>query len=128
MKREWAAACVAALLISVGCAESKAPAPAASTAPAVTAAPAATTPPAATVADSEFGVPECDAFMKSWTTCVESKVPAEMRGTFKASIDQAKMSYRAAASTPQGKAGLATACTQQLTATRQALAAYNCAW
>jgi hypothetical protein len=59
MKKEWAAACGAALLISVGCAESKAPAPAASAAPATTtAAPAATTPAIATAADSEFGVPE----------------------------------------------------------------------
>ena len=126
MKKEWAAACVAAL-ISVACGESKAPAPAASTAPAATAAPA-TTAPAVAAAESEFGVPECDAYMKSWTACVESKVPAEMRGTFKASIDQAKASYKAAAGTPQGKAGLAMACTQQLAATKQALAAYNCTW
>jgi hypothetical protein len=127
MKKEWAAVCVAAL-ISVACAESKAPAPAASTAPATTAAPAATTPAVGTAVDSEFGVPECDAFMKSWTACVESKVPAEMRGTFKASIDQAKASYKAAASTPQGRSGLVMACTQQLAATKQALAAYNCTW
>jgi hypothetical protein len=51
-----------------------------------------------------------------------------MRPTFKASIDQAKASYTAAASTPQGKSGLAMACTQQLAATKQALAAYNCTW
>jgi len=126
MKKEWAAACVAAL-ISVACGESKAPTPAASTAPAVTAAPA-TTAPAVAAAASEFGVPECDAYMKSWTACVESKVPAEMRPTFKASIDQAKASYTAASSTPQGKSGLAMACTQQLAATKQALAAYNCTW
>jgi hypothetical protein len=126
MRKEWAAVCAAAL-ISAACGETKAPAPAASTAPAVTAAPA-TTAPAVAATGSEFGVPECDAYMKSWTTCVESKVPAEMRGTFKASIDQAKASYKAAAGTPQGKAGLAMACTQQLAATKQALAAYNCAW
>lgn len=128
MKKEWAAACAAALLMSVACAESKAPAPAASTAPAVTAAPATTASAATLAADSEFGVPECDAYMKSWTVCVESKVPAEMRGAFKASIDQAKASYQAAASTPQGRSGLAMACTQQMAATKQALAAYNCTW
>ena len=125
MKKEWAAVCAAAL-ISAACGETKAPAPAASTAPAVTAAPA-TTAPAVAAAESEFGVPECDAYMKSWMACVE-KVPAEMRGAFKASIDQAKASYKAAASTPQGKSGLAMACTQQLAATKQALAAYNCTW
>ena len=127
MKKEWAAACLVAV-VSVACGETKAPAPAASTAPAVTAAPATTAPAAVAATESEFGVPECDAYMKSWTACVESNVPAEMRGTFKASIDQAKASYKAAASTPQGKAGLAMACTQQMAATKQALAAYNCTW
>jgi hypothetical protein len=125
MKKEWAAACVAALL-TVACGESKAPAPAASAAPA--AAPATTAPAAAMATTAEFGVPECDTYMQKWAACVESKVPAEMRGTFTASIEQAKASYKAAASTPQGKAGLASACTQQLAATKQALASYNCAW
>lgn len=126
MRWESFAACAAALVMSVACADSKAPAPAASTAPAATVAPATTAPAVATAA--EFGVPECDAFMTSWSACVASKVPAEMRGTFKASIDQARTSYTAAAASPQGKATLASICTQQLAATKQALAPYGCTW
>jgi hypothetical protein len=115
MKKEWAAACVAAL-ISVACGESKAPAPAASAAPATTA------------AVSEFGVPECDNYMKSWLACVDSKVPESMRGTYRTAIEQSKAQWKQAASTPQGKEALAMTCTQSLAATKQALAAYNCSW
>jgi len=127
MKMEWAVACGAAVLISVACGESKAPAPAASTAPAVTVAPA-TTAPAVASAGAEFGVPECDSYVKSWLACVDSKVPEAMRGTYRTAIEQSKAQWKQAASTPQGKAGLATACTQSLAATKQALAAYNCTW
>jgi hypothetical protein len=126
MKWESAAACALAVLVTAACSDSKAPAPAASAAPA-TAAPA-TTAPAVASTDAEYGVPECDAFMKAWQACVDSKVPAEQRAVYKASFDAARSSYKQAASTPQGKAGLAMVCTQQLAATKQALAAYNCTW
>jgi hypothetical protein len=123
MKKEWAAACAAALLMSVACAESKAPAP-----PATTAAAPATTAPAAIAAASEFGVPECDAYMKSWMACVDANVPEAMRATYKTAIEQNKAQWRQAASTPQGKESLAMVCKQSLESTKQALAAYNCKW
>ncbi|MET0554092.1 MAG: hypothetical protein ABW221_13705 [Vicinamibacteria bacterium] len=127
MKWESAAALVAAALVSAACADSKPAPPPATTAPAATVAPA-TTAPAATVATSEFGVPECDEYMNKWMACVDSKVPAEARGTYKAAIEQSKVSWKQAAATPQGKQMMATACVQQLAATKQALAAYNCTW
>lgn len=127
MKWESAAALVAAALVTAACADSKPAAPPATTAPAATAAPA-TTAPAATVASAEFGVPECDEYMTKWLACVDSKVPAEQRGLYKSAIEQSKASWKQAASTPQGKQGLAMACTQSLAATKQALAAYNCSW
>jgi hypothetical protein len=128
MKWESAAALVAAALVTAACADSKPAAPPATTAPAATAAPATTAPAATTVASAEFGVPECDEYMNKWLACVDSKVPAEQRAIYKSSIEQSKASWKQAASTPQGKQGLAMACTQSLAATKQALAASNCTW
>lgn len=132
MKWESAAALVAAALVTAACADSKPAAPPATTAPAATVAPATTAPaataPATTTASSEFGVPECDEYMNKWLACVDSKVPAEQRAIYKSSIEQSKASWKQAASTPQGKQGLAMACSQSLAATKQALAAYNCSW
>jgi hypothetical protein len=127
MKWESAAALFAAAFVTAACADTKPAAPPATTAPAAVA-PATTAPAATTVAASEFGVPECDEYMNKWMACVDSKVPAEHRGMYKTAIEQSKSSWKQAASTPQGKQGLATACTQQLAATKQALAAYNCTW
>ena len=128
MKWESAAALVAAAFVTAACAETKPAAPPATTAPAATVAPATTAPAAATVAPSEFGVPECDEYMTKWLACVDSKVPAEARATYRAAIEQSKSQWKQAAATPQGKQSLAMACTQSLTATKQALAAYNCTW
>jgi hypothetical protein len=128
MKWESAAALVAAALVTAACADSKPAAPPATTAPAASVAPATTAPAATTAAAAEFGVPECDEYMTKWLACVDSKVPAEMRGTYKAAIEQSKASWKQAAATPQGKQGLAMACKQSLDATKQALAAYNCSW
>jgi hypothetical protein len=128
MKWESAAALVAAALVTAACADSKPAAPPATTAPAAKVAPATTAPAATTAASSEFGVPECDEYMNKWMACVDSKVPAEQRAIYKSSIEQSKTSWKQAASTPQGKQGLAMACTQSLAATKQALAAYNCTW
>lgn len=133
MKWESAAALVAAALVTAACADSKPAAPPATTAPAAAVAPAATAPAATapavtTAASAEFGVPECDEYMNKWLACVDSKVPAEQRAIYKSSIEQSKASWKQAASTPQGKQGLAMACTQSLAATKQALAAYNCNW
>lgn len=131
MKWESAAALVAAALVTAACADSKPAAPPATTVPAATA-PAATAPaataPATTTAAAEFGVPECDEYMNKWLACVDSKVPAEARATYKAAIEQSKTQWKQAAATPQGKQSLAMACTQSLQATKQALASYNCTW
>jgi hypothetical protein len=128
MKWESAAALVAAAFVTAACADSKPAAPPATTAPAAVA--PATTAPAATTtgAASEYGVPECDSYMKAWQACVDSKVPAEYRAQYKTAFDASKASYTAAAATPQGKAGLAQMCTQSMAATKQALASYNCTW
>lgn len=127
MRWESAAALVAAVFVTAACSETKEATPPAA-APAATVAPA-TTPAATTAAaTSEFGVPECDAYMKSWLACVDSKVPEQMRGTYRTAIEQSKAQWKQAASTPQGKAALAASCTQSLAATKQALAAYNCTW
>lgn len=104
--------------------------------PADTAAPATTAPAASQaaggassiVADGDFGVPECDNYIKKYVGCVETKVPEAARAQMKQAFDQTKAAWKAAASTPAGKAGLAQACTQAEAAAKTAMAAYGCQW
>jgi hypothetical protein len=100
--------------------------------PAATAAPAASTAsPAAAAADSgasEFGVPECDDYIKKYLACIDSKVPETARAMVRQGLDQTKASWKQAASTPEGKQGLAMGCKQATETAKTAMAAYGCTW
>jgi hypothetical protein len=89
---------------------------------------AATTAATTSVAAGDFGVPECDEYMRKYLECVNSKVPESARAMVKQSLDATRSQWKQAASTPQGKAGLAMACTQATTAAKQAMSAYGCTW
>lgn len=123
---------VAAIALLAGC-QKKAEAPAAPAAE--PAAPAATAPaetaPAAEAAPAEvagFGVPECDSYLQKMMECIDSKVPEAAREQFKTSLEASRSAWQQAASTPEGKAGLAAACTQATEAAKASMAAYGCAF
>lgn len=116
----------AALLAACG---GSAPAPAPQQKPAAKpAVPAVQPPAAASVADGDFGVKECDDYIRNYLACVDSKVPEAARAMVRQSLDQAKAQWKAAAATPQGKASLATGCKAASDAARQSMAAYGCQW
>jgi len=113
-----------AVAMTVACGEAKPPAqtppPAA---PAATPAAAAPAPAAAT---SEFGVPECDDYMTKYVACVDSKVPEAARASLRQALDQTKSQWQQAASTPEGKNGLAMACKQMTETAKMSMQAYGC--
>ncbi len=80
------------------------------------------------VADGDFGVPECDQFMKKYLACIDAKVPDVARASMKQALDQTRTAWKQAAATPQGRASLAAACTQMEANTKQATQAYGCQW
>jgi hypothetical protein len=90
--------------------------------------PAATAPAASTMAAGDFGVPACDDYMRKYVACVDSKVPEQGREMMRQSLEQTKTAWKQAASTPQGRDGLAAACVQAEAAAKQAMAAYGCTW
>jgi hypothetical protein len=95
--------------------------------PAATAASPATTAAGATGA-SEFGVAECDDYFKKYLACIDSKVPEAARAQVRLSLDQTKAAWKQAASTPDGKAALATGCKQATETAKTAMMAYGCTW
>ena len=80
------------------------------------------------VAQGDFGVPECDQYMKKYLACIDSKVPQAARAMLKQSLDQSKAAWKQAAATPQGKASLAAACTQAEATAKQSMQMYGCQW
>jgi hypothetical protein len=84
--------------------------------------------PAATIADHSIGVPECDNYVKKYMECVGSKVPESARAQYQAAFDAAQQAWRQAATTPEGKAGLAAGCKAAETAAEQAMKTYGCSF
>lgn len=80
------------------------------------------------VAAGDFGVPECDQYMKKYMACIDGKVPDMVKPTLKTAFEQQKDAWKKAASTPEGKAGLANACTQMEAQSKAAMQAYGCSW
>lgn len=109
-----------AVAMTVACGEAQAPA---KTAPA--AAPAATQ---ASAAAAEFGVAECDDYMAKYVACIDSKVPEAARAALRQSLDQTKAQWQQAASTPEGKSGLAMACKQMTETAKVSMTAYGCSF
>lgn len=102
--------------------------PANASAPAATpAAPAAS--PAAPAANSAApssagvtGVASCDEYIALYERCANSpNIPEQARATYRSTLEQSRTAWRTAASTPEGKAQLATTCQQQLSTVKAQL-------
>jgi hypothetical protein len=122
-----ALAAVGALFIGmVACGGQEAPPPPPTTTTTEAPAPAAEEPGEMT--EATFGVAECDNFIKSYTACLEEKVPEEARTAMMESLEKSKEAWTQAAATEEGKAGLAAACTEAETAAKEAVKSFGCEW
>jgi hypothetical protein len=83
-------------------------------------------PSAPASAEAGLGVKECDDYVARYRECISSKVPGPVRAAMTAALDQSQAHWRAAAPTPEGRAGLAQACARALDAARASLQAYGC--
>ncbi len=75
-----------------------------------------------------IGVAECDEYIAKYEACINSKVPENLRATYKGAFDSARKAWRDAAATPQGKAGLATTCKAALDNAKTTLSSFGCTW
>ena len=90
--------------------------------------PAANTSGTTASAGEKVGVAECDDFLAKYEACVSGKVPAAAQATFKTSLETWRSSWKKLAETPQGKAGLATACKAAADQAKASLGTYGCSW
>jgi hypothetical protein len=73
-----------------------------------------------------IGVPECDDYIAKYEKCVEDKVPAAAQASMKQSLQTMRSTWKQAAATPAGKAGLAQGCAQASAAAKTAMGSYGC--
>ena len=75
----------------------------------------------------KIGVPECDEYIAKVEACL-AKVPPAGQPAVKSSLDAMRKSWKDAAATPQGKAGLAAGCKQALETAKTTYSSYGCSW
>ena len=93
--------------------------------------PAETKPAETTTASTsgdKIGVAECDEYLDKYEACISGKVPEAARATLKSSLETTRKEWKKAASTPEGRAGLANACKTARDAAKQSMSAYGCSW
>jgi hypothetical protein len=76
------------------------------------------------------GVPECDEYIKKYEECltsIASKAPQAAPG-LKTSFEAQRNAFKQAASTPQGKATLASTCTQAIATAKSSTAQWCPNW
>jgi hypothetical protein len=74
------------------------------------------------------GVPVCDDFLKKYTTCVTSKLPANLQATYKSQLEQTQKAWVDMAKNPAMKASMEATCKQSMDAMKAALQAYGCSF
>ena len=82
--------------------------------------------PVATVAATAVGVPECDNFINAYENCVTTKVPEAARAQYQTAVNTWRTEWKKLADNPQTRAGLITACKQQMETARASMKSYNC--
>lgn len=85
-----------------------------------------TTTGSTTTTGNKIGVPECDDFIAKYEACVSGKVPEMARAQFNTMLKNWRDSWRKAAATPEGKAGLAAGCKQAAEQARTSMKSYGC--
>lgn len=76
----------------------------------------------------EIGVAECDEYVTKYKACLSDKVPAEAKDAMETGMKTMVDGWKQAASTPEGKKGLAEGCKQALASAKTAMASYGCEW
>lgn len=109
-------------LACYACGSNAAPPPANSSTPSASATPASTTS-----AGAEFGVTECDNYIKKYVACVDKLAPAA-QGAARQALEQSRAAWKQAAATEQGKAALGATCKAASDAAAPAMRAQGCTW
>jgi hypothetical protein len=74
----------------------------------------------------EFGIPDCDDYIRRFEGCLEHRVPPDARENLRAAFEETRAAWRRAAATESGRGGLAAGCRQAAAMARLSMTAYGC--
>ncbi len=83
---------------------------------------------AASARAQDVGIASCDAFLKTYTSCIAGNVPAAQQAQMKGVLEQLKTNWKAVAADANGKAQLNSVCKQTTETMKQQTASLGCKW
>ena len=82
----------------------------------------------APAAAQDIGVAACDAFLKSYESCIGTNVPPAQQGQMKSLLEQVRTNWKTVGATADGRAQIETMCRQTADAIKQQTASLGCKW
>lgn len=76
----------------------------------------------------EIGIPECDAYVRSYESCLAEKVPEERRDGLRTTLNDQRNKWQNAMTSGEDKAGLVAQCTEAKASALQTMGDYGCSF
>ena len=76
----------------------------------------------------EIGIPECDAYIRSYESCVADKVPDTRRDALRATLNEQRNRWQTAVTSGEERAGIAEQCKSAVATAMQQMGDYGCSF
>lgn len=76
----------------------------------------------------EIGIPECDAYVRHYESCLAEKVPEERRDGLRATLNEQRNKWQTAVTSGEDHAGIAEQCKSAVASATQAMGDYGCSF
>ena len=74
----------------------------------------------------EIGVPECDAYIRNYESCLADKVPDTRRDALRATLNEQRNKWQTAITSGEERASIAEQCKSAVATAAQAMGDYGC--
>ena len=76
----------------------------------------------------EIGIPECDAYIRSYESCLAEKVPDTRRDALRTTLNEQRNKWQTAVTSGEERAGIAEQCKSAVASAAQAMGDYGCSF
>ena len=79
-------------------------------------------------ADEEFGIPECDDYVRKMNACINDKVPADEQSALRFQLGSTKRTWQKESLDPSQRDSLASECRDAASLAARSTEQYGCQW
>lgn len=76
----------------------------------------------------ELGIPECDAYVRNYESCLSQKVPEDRRTSFRTTLNKQRNKWQTAVTSGEDNTRIGDECKAAVTTASQAMSEFGCTW